>query len=96
MNRKFTEITGYGPDEVVGKNPRILNSGRVSSEVYRTLWSNINQGHEWHGEFCNRKKNGEIYWESATVTPITNLKGEITHFLAIKEELPSERMRIRR
>ncbi|MGA9527851.1 MAG: PAS domain S-box protein [Terriglobales bacterium] len=87
VNRKFTNLTGYSADEVLGRNPRMLNSGRVSSDVYRTLWSNIKQGHEWQGEFCNKKKNGEIYWEAATITPITNLRGEITHFLAVKEDI---------
>ena len=59
MNRKFTECTGYRPEEVVGRNPRVLNAGRTSPELYRELWSTITQGGEWHGEFCNKKKNGE-------------------------------------
>lgn len=92
VNRKFTELTGYHPDEAVGRNPRILNSGRVSSDVYRAMWSTIKQGHEWRGEFCNKKKNGEIYWEAAAITPITDLNGEITHFLAVKEDV-TERKR---
>jgi two-component system, NtrC family, sensor kinase len=92
VNRKFTESTGYTPEEVVGKNPRILNSGRNSPEVYRNLWSAITQGHEWRGEFCNKKKNGDVYWEAATIRPITNPKGAITHFLAIKEDI-TERKR---
>ncbi len=70
VNRKFTEITGYGAEEVVGRNPRILNGGQSSPDLYRNLWATITQGKEWRGEFCNKKKNGEIFWEAATITPI--------------------------
>lgn len=87
VNRKFTECTGYTLAEVLGKNPRILNAGRCPVEVYENLWSTVTQGKEWRGELCNRRKNGEIFWESATITPMTNPKGEITHFLAIKEDI---------
>jgi two-component system, cell cycle sensor histidine kinase and response regulator CckA len=55
--------------------------------MYKELWSAITQGREWRGEFCTRKKNGEIFWAAATITPITNAKGAITHFLAIKEDI---------
>ena len=91
VNRKFTETAGYTSDEVVGKNPRILNSGQSSPDHYRNLWSTITQGREWHGEFCNKRKNGEIYWESASIRPITNDRGGITHFLAIKEDITERR-----
>jgi PAS domain S-box-containing protein len=91
VNRKFTECTGYTLQEVLGKNPRVLNAGRCPAELYRNLWSTITQGRVWHGEFCNKKKNGEIYWESATITPMTNPKGEITHFLAVKEDITEKR-----
>src|SRR6202140_4049151 len=91
VNRKFTECTGYRPEEVVGRNPRVLNAGRTSPELYRNLWSTITQGGEWRGEFCNQKKNGEIYWEAATIRPITNSQGAITHFLAIKEDITERR-----
>lgn len=91
VNRKFTECTGYSPEEVLGKNPRILNAGRSNPELYRQLWTTITQGKLWRGEFCNKKKTGEIYWEAATVTPITNPKGVITHFLALKEDVTERR-----
>ena len=71
VNRKFTEGTGYSPEEVVGRNPRILNGGRSSPDLYRDLWSTITQGKEWRGELCNKKKSGEIFWEAATITPMT-------------------------
>jgi len=92
VNRKFTEVTGYTANEVLGKNPRVLNSGRAAPAMYQELWSAITQGREWRGEFCNRRKNGEIFWEAATITPITNPKGAITHFLAIKEDITERRV----
>jgi len=91
VNRKFTECTGYSLQEVLGQNPRVLNAGQCPAELYRDLWSTITQGREWHGEFCNKKKNREIYWESATITPMANPKGEITHFLAVKEDITEKR-----
>ncbi len=91
VNRKFTECTGYGPEEAVGKNPRILKSGCNSPHLYRDLWSTITQGRAWHGELCNKKKNGDIYWEAATITPITNPKGAITHFLSVQEDITERR-----
>ena len=91
VNRKFTECTGYSSEEVIGSNPRVLNAGQCPAELYRDLWSTITQGRVWHGEFCNKKKNGEIFWEAATITPITNPKGEIMHFLAVKEDITERR-----
>ena len=91
VNPKFTECTGYGPNEVVGKNPRILKSGLFAPDLYQGLWATIKAGKTWHGEFCNKKKNGEIYWEAASITPITNKMGEITHFLAVKEDITERR-----
>jgi PAS domain S-box-containing protein len=91
VNPRFTRTTGYTLAEVVGKNPRILKSGELSKERYTALWQTILQGQEWRGEFHNRKKNGELYWESASITPITNAHGEITHFLAVKEDITEQK-----
>lgn len=87
VNPKFTEITGYSSSEVMGKNPRILKSGQTPTEVHIELWETIANGKEWHGEFCNHKKNGELYWESASISPITDGNGLITHYVAVKEDI---------
>lgn len=87
VNPKFVEITGYSFEEVIGKNPRMLKSGHTSQEEYKNLWEKISSGSEWRGEFLNKRKNKELYWESASISPITNTKGETTHFIAIKEEI---------
>lgn len=91
VNRRFLECTGYGYEEVIGQNPRILKSGSTPPEEYRKLWLAITNGKEWRGEFSNRKKNGEIYSESAVIRPIRDEKGEIAHFLAIKEDITQRR-----
>ena len=87
VNPKFTQITGYTTEEVLGKNPRVLKSGEHSKEMYEELWRTILSGGEWRGEFHNKKKNGELYWESAVISPVRNTEGVITHFLAVKEDI---------
>lgn len=87
VNPKFCRLTGYRAEEVLGRNPRILKSGQTSEEDYRQLWQVISGGDEWHGEFVNRKKNGELYYESAIITPVMNDVGKITHYLGIKEDI---------
>jgi PAS domain S-box-containing protein len=87
VNRKFETLTGYSRAEVIGKNPRILKSEKLPAENYGNLWNTILSGKEWRGEFLNRKKNGESYWELASINPILNENGEITHFLAVKEDI---------
>jgi PAS domain S-box-containing protein len=87
VNRKFTEVTGYSAREVIGKNPRILKSGEMSLEGYRRLWETITGGGEWRGEFHNKKKNGELYWEAASISPVFDAAGDIIHFMAVKEDI---------
>ncbi|MCA9935196.1 MAG: PAS domain S-box protein [Anaerolineales bacterium] len=94
VNPKFTEITGYTATEVRGKNPRLLKSGHTSPEEYRKLWEAITQGKEWRGEFLNTKKDGSLYWEFASISPIFNEEQEITHFVAVKEDI-TERKEVR-
>lgn len=93
INPKFTEITGYTFNEAVGNTPRMLKSGEQSKDVYQYLWNTLNSGNEWRGEFHNKKKNGELYWEYDYITPIKNSNGEITNFVAIKEDI-TERKRL--
>jgi len=94
INSKFVETTGYTYADVVGKNPRVLSSGEKSPEEYKELWEAIKAGKDWQGEFHNKKKNGELYWESASISPIKDENGEITHFIAIKEDITEKKMMI--
>jgi PAS domain S-box-containing protein len=87
VNPKFTEITGYTPEESIGQTPRILKSDRQSPEFYKVLWETISSDKEWKGELQNKKKNGELYWESALISPIKNEQGEIINYLAVKEDV---------
>jgi PAS domain S-box-containing protein len=93
VNPQFEKSTGYKTSEVIGKNPRILKSEELNPVNYEELWKTILNGETWHGEFLNVKKDKTRYWESAIISPITNRKGTITHFIAIKEDI-TERKRI--
>ncbi len=90
-NPKACETTGYSLDELLGNNPRVLKSGETSSDEYSVLWDNIVQGKEWKGIFHNKRKNGELYWESSTIGPILDTSGKITNYLAIKEDITERR-----
>lgn len=85
--------TGYQQEELIGHNPRILKSGFTNPKVYDELWKTITNGKVWRGVLNNRRKNGSLYWESTTITPITNEVGTITSFIAIKEDI-TERIKI--
>ncbi len=87
VNPKFCDLTGYGFAEVIGENPRILKSGELPAEAYRQLWETITAGYEWQGEFHDRKKNGELFWTVASISPIKNDRGEITHFISVQEDI---------
>ncbi len=91
VNPKFCEATGYSEEEAIGQNPRILKSGEMPPEGYKKLWDTIKNGNVWRGRFHNKKKNGTLFWEDATIGPVKNDKGETTHFLAVKEDI-SERV----
>ncbi|NOZ46855.1 MAG: tetratricopeptide repeat protein [Chlorobi bacterium] len=86
VNPFFTEKTGYTIGEVFGKNPRVLKSGNQTIDFYKNLWETILSGKVWYGEFQNKKKSGELYWENAVISPIMN-RGKITNFVAIKNDI---------
>lgn len=92
VNPKFTCVTGYTLAEAQGNNPRVLKSGDQSDTFYSDLWQQIVSGGEWRGEFHNKRKDGSLYWESAIIAPVKNDKGEITHFLAVKEDITERKM----
>jgi diguanylate cyclase (GGDEF)-like protein/PAS domain S-box-containing protein len=91
VNPKFTELTGYTLKEIRKQNPNILQSGKTSPDVYKELWQKLLAGEEWRGEFLNRKKNGELYWEFASISALTNSRGNITHFIAVKEDITARK-----
>ncbi|NTU96588.1 MAG: PAS domain S-box protein [Chlorobiaceae bacterium] len=93
VNSTFTKHTGYTFEEARGKNPRILQSGLMPHEFYEYLWSSILSGKVWHGEFQNRKKNGDLCWEDAIISAIRDENGGITSFVAVKEDI-TEKKRI--
>ncbi len=87
VNRKFCQLTGYAPEEAIGKNPRILKSDATPREVFDNLWKTILSGREWRGELLNRRKNGEVYWSITSISPLFNDDGEITSFIANVEDI---------
>jgi diguanylate cyclase (GGDEF)-like protein/PAS domain S-box-containing protein len=90
VNPWFTRITGYREDEVIGKTPRILKSVETHPETHKRLWDTLLSGKEWTGELHNTKKNGDLYWCLETISPLKNENGDITHFVAVTEDI-SER-----
>jgi len=87
VNRKFCELTLYSAEEAIGANPRILKTGHTTNESYKELWETITAGLTWIGVFCNKKKNGDLYWESATISPVFDGNTNIINFIAIKEDI---------
>ena len=94
-NARFSEVTGYAIDEVIGRNPRILQSGLTPVEVYQSLWQTILGGSQWRGKLQNRKKNGELFWEEIYISAIRDRDGKTTNFVAVKEDI-TERIKIER
>jgi PAS domain S-box-containing protein/putative nucleotidyltransferase with HDIG domain len=95
VNPMFTRLTGYALHEVAGWKTSILRSELTPLETYVNLWRTITAGGEWRGEFVNRKKSGELYWEDASISPITDERGAITHYVAVKEDITGRKRRER-
>ncbi|MGE5468371.1 MAG: bacteriohemerythrin [Ignavibacteria bacterium] len=91
VNPKVVEVTGYTMEEVAGKTPRILKAGDVPDEAFAEFWRSIAGKNEWFGEFHNRRKNGELYWDKTSVTPIMGAEGVVTHYLAIQEDITARK-----
>ena len=91
VNPKFTAVTGYSLTEVFGKTASILKTDQTPPELHQQLWATITAGREWHGEFCNRKKNGELYWETASISPIFDAGGHIINYVGVKEDITEQR-----
>lgn len=91
VNPRFVEVTGYAPDEVLGRKPDLLQSGQTLPETYAQLWNTIHAGGVWRGELLNRRKNGELFWENTQVSPVRDATGEIIHFVAVKEDITARK-----
>jgi diguanylate cyclase (GGDEF)-like protein/PAS domain S-box-containing protein len=87
VNRRFEAVTGYERAEVVGENPRLLQSGETPLATYQEMWQTITAGKVWHGQLLNRRKDGDLYWEEAAISPIQDDRGRITHFVALKQDI---------
>ncbi|MBI2417804.1 MAG: PAS domain S-box protein, partial [Ignavibacteriales bacterium] len=92
VNSQFEKATGYTAKEAIGKNPRILKSGEMAPEKYEHLWKLITTGKTWRGELHNRRKNGEYFWEMASITGLRNDEGKITNFIAVKEDITTRKI----
>jgi PAS domain S-box/diguanylate cyclase (GGDEF) domain len=92
VNPAFTSFTGYTFEEAKGKNPRFLQSGQTPPETFKQMWETLQAGRTWRGEFVNRRKNGEIYWEQTVIASMLDDKGQITHYIAVKEDITARKI----
>lgn len=91
VNPIFTQVTGYSAEEIIGKKPSILKSGIHTPEFYKQLWQTISSGNLWQGEICNRRKDGSLYWEQVTISPVKNARQEIINYVAVKIDITAKR-----
>ena len=91
VNSRFSQLTGYAREEVIGQNPRIFKSNETPSEIYKELWKALTSGNEWRGEFCNRKKSGELYYEFTSISPVKDDKGVVMSFIAVKDDITEKK-----
>ncbi|HEV2489215.1 MAG TPA: diguanylate cyclase [Candidatus Acidoferrales bacterium] len=87
VNKAFEQLSGYARDEAIGQSTRLLRSGQQSPSFYKEMWETVLSGKKWRGELVNQRKDGSLYPEEMTITPVMNRKGEITHFIAIKLDI---------
>jgi len=93
VNPRFSVVTGYTEVEVIGQNPRILQSKLTPEESYQNMWDTLASGRVWHGQLTNRRKNGEIYWEEAHIAPVTDTSGVIKHYVGVKLDITEKSLR---
>lgn len=91
VNKKFSEVTQYTFDDAVGQNMRMLKSSYHSGEYYKNMWETIKSGKEWHGELCNKRKDGSLFWERASIASIKESDGSIAHYIAVKEDITEQK-----
>ena len=87
VNPYFSKITGYAKEDVIGQNPRVLKSGEHDADFYRRMWETLVSGQTWRGEIVNRNKAGELFWESAAISPIFDDEGQLVNYVAVKENI---------
>lgn len=92
VNPRFVELTGYGAGEILGQNPRLLKSGEVPPAQYEEMWKTLSSGLTWRGQLINRKKNGDLFWENAVISPIRDQTGRITNYVALKEDITQQKL----
>ena len=92
VNPAFSRLTGYSLIEAKGQNPRILKGGEQYADYYRQLWATLTSGQEWRGEFHNKRKDGTLFWENASISPIVDERGVITHYVAVKEDITEKKL----
>ena len=94
VNPAFCRLTGYSLEEALGQNPKILKGSDHPPEFYRAMWETLDSGREWRGEFLNRRKDGTLFWELASISPILDERGEISHFVGVKENITERKQRL--
>ncbi|MBF0375299.1 MAG: EAL domain-containing protein, partial [Alphaproteobacteria bacterium] len=92
VNPRFQTLTGWTEDDVLGRTPGILKSGYTPPESYEALWRSITAGEEWRGEFLNRTRDGDLFWAAATIAPVRDEEGRITHFVAVEEDVTMRKL----
>jgi diguanylate cyclase (GGDEF)-like protein/PAS domain S-box-containing protein len=91
VNAKLLDVSGYSYEEVIGKNPRLFQSGQTPLAVYQDMWRHLLAGREWTGELVSRKKSGDLYWELASISPVRDANGRVAHYLAVKEDISARK-----